>query len=814
MSSADDSHARTLRAKKNGGAQPPPGLSGPTTFFLRSEKEVEKGTHRGRRTSRGSSSPSPGEQDSTQKTPMASMMGDSSFGVQSLEDTIGTSFSSEKSPSRTDSNASSASVEAGAEASVEAGAEASVVAGRKRKAGNPVHPKIVASGQRILSAGHLASGSESPTSLRSAESPLRSHQRRGSATSSININMSQPLTPLPMSPKPESAMPSTPRSGSPKSFRLSDEEVSIASDAGSQAIQSSTDEEDNSASIDNGKAPAMPQLVMPSITMPSRRPFTDRGRSMGRMKLMVVGPRSIGKTSLLQSICRACEDIVHMDPVEVDGDNKSTKRFVEVGASTRPYPNWWTDFESSRMLRKRKVIGDGALERNILFIDAPGFPKGNTKPVLEHFKTSLSRTAAMERMNDIELINMLSGEGGVHIDAVLYLLEPTVTATDSSEEPQMDEDQSELLRYLCKWTNVIPLVAQADTIEKNDLIIRKKQVLELFRSLDAEPYIFLSASKTDEEEAVEPFEPFAVSSAIGDDTETLDASILMSSTYLQPLVPSELSLLVSHLLEPDNIARLRHLAATKFLLWRQENLGMHIDLEKQLLLKSPRLGISSPAATSSGSIPDDPSKVLVPHGASSYYRSASPSVSDSSAGGNVMGTSAYALARYNDTKSPTEPFRQVRLAKWAQDLQRSLDNERKRYKRMYTNQPSDWVSSAGDSEKASDPNQSLVPASYHQPAKGRLGGEIGIIDPRDPLGVLAFGQSFRRQGCFALQLAGSCGLIGAVAWWVMRNWAEVQEFLGFGTQGPVVSVTGVPAPTRGMFDTSNFKGLFGRDGGS
>ena len=104
------------------------------------------------------------------KTPMASMMGDSSFGVQSLEDTIGTSFSSENTLSRTVSNAS--------EASVEGGAEGGVLAGRKRKAGNPVHPKIVATGQRILSADHLASGTGSPMSFRSAESPMRTHRRR------------------------------------------------------------------------------------------------------------------------------------------------------------------------------------------------------------------------------------------------------------------------------------------------------------------------------------------------------------------------------------------------------------------------------------------------------------------------------------------------------------------------------------------------------------------------------------------------------------------------------------------------------------
>lgn len=745
-----------------------------------------------------------------QKTPMASMMGDSSFGVQSLEDTIGTSISSDDALARTQSNTGNTS-----EASVEAEAEGGVLAGRKRKAGNPVHPKIVATGQRILSADHLASGAGSPLSYRSAESPMRLHRRRGSASSSIN--MSQPLTPLRMSPKPESAMLSTPRSGSPKSFRLSDEEVSLASDTGSQAVQSSTDEDDDGASVDSGKAQAMPQLVMPSITMPARRPFTEKGRRMGRLKLMIVGPTGVGKTSLIQGICRACEDIVHMDPIPIDDVSKDTKRFHEIGASTRSYPSWWTDFETRRMLHRRKSVGDGVLERNILFIETPGFHDGgHTKRILNYFKSSLSRTAAMERMNDIELISMLSGEGGVHIDAVLYLLEPNVSTTESNGAPQMDEGQSELLRYLCKWSNVIPLIARADALEKDDLTTRKKQALDLFESVDAEPYTFLPSIKAAAEEADEPFEPFAISSAIGDDTETIDASILMSSTYLQPLIPSELNLFLSHLLEPDNIARLRHLSATKFLLWRQENLGNHIDLEKQLLLKSLRPEPTSPVETSTASLPEDPSKVLVPHGTSSYYRSASPSISDVSAGGNVMGTSAYALARYNDTKSPTEPFRQVRLAKWAQDLQRSLDNERKRYKRMYSHQPADWVSSAGDSERASEQqHQSLVPTSHLRPAKGRLGGEIGIIDPRDPLGVLAFGQTFRRQGWFALQLASSCGLIGAVAWWVMRNWAEVQEFLGWTPQqGPVVSVTGLSAPPgRGLFDTANFKGIFGREGG-
>lgn len=36
----------------------------------------------------------------------------------------------------------------------------------------------------------------------------------------------------------------------------------------------------------------MPQLIMPSVLVPRRRPFTDVGKSLGKLKIMVMG--SIG----------------------------------------------------------------------------------------------------------------------------------------------------------------------------------------------------------------------------------------------------------------------------------------------------------------------------------------------------------------------------------------------------------------------------------------------------------------------------------------------------------------------------------------
>jgi hypothetical protein len=63
-------------------------------------------------------------------------------------------------------------------------------------------------------------------------------------------------------------MPSTPRSESVQSFRLSDEESSVAWETGSQAIQSSNGDEDDKVSELDLSQEREPQLVMPSISMP------------------------------------------------------------------------------------------------------------------------------------------------------------------------------------------------------------------------------------------------------------------------------------------------------------------------------------------------------------------------------------------------------------------------------------------------------------------------------------------------------------------------------------------------------------------
>ncbi|RMZ01102.1 hypothetical protein D0862_06484 [Hortaea werneckii] len=797
MSASQHHDARSTQSKKSPVAQPPfnPGHSGPTTFFLRSEKDLERSAQRGRRVSRSGASMSG---DPFQSSATESMDG-SNFGVESLADTINSAFGSESSLSRTNSNSS--------HAGSKGNPHDSPATSRKRRAGNPVHPKIHAAGQRIISSEHpstQASSAASPVSLRSSESPFGRRLRRGSAASSINLN-SQPLTPLKMSPQPDSGIPGTPRSGSPKSFRLSDEEGSIADDTGSQAIQSSCGDEDDGSVTDPNRSGGMPQLVMPSIAMPARRPFTERGKEMGRLKVMVVGHNGVGKTTLIQSIIRSCEDIVHADqPINITPDDRSP--IHETAASTKPCPRWWKDMEGSRISNRRRSAGEGLLQRNICFLDTPGLSDDvEAQQVLRYFDQTIMRTLHLEKLTDSELTGLLSGEGGsTLIHAVLWIFDPV--AIRDAEAPHLLS--SELQRYLFesmnRHTNVIPLIAHADTLSAEEAAAAKEKVAAYIRSMDVEPFFLSEAetlSESEETAGREVREPLLVSSARTDDTEEVDASILMDPQYVQPLVPSELGYLVEQLLEPNNIARMKHLAATKFLSWRHEHLNGSQQVQRYAVPHSPEFGHTLSSVPSSNSMLEDPSKVLVPYSNSSFYRSTSPSPSDNSlpfAGQDVQ-TSAYALAKHDDQTQGQQPFREIRLAKWAQDLQRSLNNERKRYTNMWNNAPAEWSSNI--SSPGSDNEKALTTTAYgsQRPARGRLGGDIAIIDPRDPLGILSLGQTLRRNSLFVLGVAGGTGLVGAVAWWIVRHWGEVQEWFGFG-HPVVVTGTAVPAPERGLWD--------------
>lgn len=97
---------------------------------------------------------------------------------------------------------------------------------------------------------------------------------------------SRPLTPL--NPDEPSSLPSSPKSVSNQSMKHLDE-ISITDDLSSHAVGSEDEGNDACEAQNSAGFDSTSQLIMPSIRMPSRRPFTDRGKTMGRFKVLVAG---------------------------------------------------------------------------------------------------------------------------------------------------------------------------------------------------------------------------------------------------------------------------------------------------------------------------------------------------------------------------------------------------------------------------------------------------------------------------------------------------------------------------------------------
>jgi hypothetical protein len=199
---------------------------------------------------------------------------DSVYGVQSLEEALGDAFGDQsKGDQRPDSSS---------------GGLAALLGLKRRK----TITSADGNEKNVISDDTKAKSAESSRQPSPRDTqPHHHHAQQSSRAPTI----SQPRTPLQLeSPVPNSAIPSTPKSGSFRSLHLSDEDEETE-DATSQAIASSGDEEEYEH--EHGQADiaesGMPELVMPSLSMPARRPFTIRGNQMGRLKVCVAGPSGI-----------------------------------------------------------------------------------------------------------------------------------------------------------------------------------------------------------------------------------------------------------------------------------------------------------------------------------------------------------------------------------------------------------------------------------------------------------------------------------------------------------------------------------------
>ncbi|KAF2031261.1 hypothetical protein EK21DRAFT_99825 [Setomelanomma holmii] len=749
----------------------------PTTFFMRSEEEMEQSLA------------------SSSNAQAIERQRDSTYGVQSLADTLEAAFGSEHSTG-----------------------------------GNQIenHGSKGNSEQGILrSASHSSAGGSAKMSESLRLSPKRKLKKKlSSHTRSTTL---APLNVEP-SPTPVSAVPSTPSATSLQSLKLSDEDSAIDESA-SQAVTSGGEEEVDDKSTQHDASGSFPQLVMPSIQMPSRRPFTTKGKAMGKLKVLVAGETGIGKTSLIRSIVQLCEDIVHVDPLSPSNSishppppkSKSRRRrshtagtshITEIHASTKPYPHWWTDTEESRVLRRRKSSLDAILERNICFVDTPGFTRGAAEKediglIVDYVESLLSQTSSVITLDDTEILGMVSGNGGVSVDVVLYLLPP-------DKEIGADIDFMQRLSLL---TNVIPIVAKSDTLSAQEAIDLKTSILARLQTTPFKPFLFgkamddallavqslpiinqeTSSTQSGEFPFTTPTYPYTVSSTPGPDNETMDASLLMSPDYVQPLLPSELSALVDQVFEPDSIAWLRHSAAKKFLAWRRRTTlpGDPFVLQSLQQPRSPTTasvglngaGITSKTCSASGNSSifsaASPSGVLVPRSGSPFYSSHLQSPfhgsSLSLAHSDIENPPNFSLARYNSFGQHGEqPPSEIRIAKWATDLQRSLRNERDRFEELQRNDRAKWlfervgeevsrgtiVASPGGSPRA---EWAVVRHGDEKHTKaGQRYSKAGGLDSRDPLGLCGFSDVVKKRGFVLVKVLGGVSVLGAIMVAVVR----------------------------------------------
>jgi hypothetical protein len=301
----------------------------------------------------------------------------------------------------------------------------------------------------------------------------------------------------------------------------------------------------------------------------------------------------------------------------------------------------------------------------------------------------------------------------------------------------------EYLHRLSQLTNIVPLIARSDMISTTDLELLEEKLTSTLHEANIQPFNFIALPQ---ESPLQAYSPYAISTATSKDHENMDASLLMSPDYISPLVQSELATLVSHIFEPSSISWLRHSAAKKYVQWRNSSQS----LQRPQSLYSPL----RPSSFTSSQV------LTAPVGA----------------------TTSYALAHITDHTQREEKIAQVRLANWAADLQRSLQNERARFEDLARSERAVWLT-----ERLGECVQdgALVPVSEARKRDGEY--TIALVKPdssytkksqrgregmdrHDPLGLLQLNVELRRRGWLTVRLLSGVGIIGGLAFWIVRTW--------------------------------------------
>lgn len=162
--------------------------------------------------------------------------------------------------------------------------------------------------------------------------------------------------------------------------------------------------------------------------------------------------------------------------------------------------------------------------------------------------------------------------------------------------------------------------------------------------------------------------------------------------------------------------------------------------------------------------------MLVPRSTSPFYSNLQSPLLSSIAGSPTDPT-AFSLTHYINHNPQASD---IRVAKWATDLHKSLRNERDRFEDLQRNERAKWLlERVGEEVKAGTiiscdgaPRAEWAVVRHGNEKQGLSWG-VGL-DSKDPLGLCDLSDAVRQRGVVLVQVLGGMSLLGALGLAVVR----------------------------------------------
>jgi len=163
------------------------------------------------------------------------------------------------------------------------------------------------------------------------------------------------------------------------------------------------------------------QLIMPSVAVSAPPVFTEFGKAIGKLRVMVAGRPGIGRTALIRSMTRSCTYLANL------GSSTSSQCGCEVFASTRPQAHWQSSSGAKSIVSQRSLSSlpaERILDRNICFVDLPSKSSSQCQHSSSAFEYLQGQAAILlqKQLDDSDLWSLMNHGAYPIVDVCLYML--------------------------------------------------------------------------------------------------------------------------------------------------------------------------------------------------------------------------------------------------------------------------------------------------------------------------------------------------------------------------------------------------------